>query len=105
MPRAIKVTFTYGLGDDAVMLTVTARVSPGCDDWWSKSVGAWMPGDAPEVEIKSCTTADGKEFVWEDVAVRLHGPRHGPNPHPWRSLDELLREQACEEAAKDERED
>lgn len=102
MSRAIKVSFTYSLGDDAVMLTVEATYTPGSPDTYDASrggPGGWDPGDGPEIEIVSVKTADGKDFVIETVAVRPYR-RYPEKQLPWTSLEDDLRERVVQEAAK-----
>lgn len=95
MSRSVRVNFKYYLGDDAVTLDVTARVSAGYRDWWCNYVGAWMPGDPPEVEIES-VTVNGDEFVIDDIAVRKRGTFDPKSP--WEPLEDRLCEYAAEKA-------
>lgn len=97
MTRAQKVKFDYSLGEDAVTLKVSAKVTPGTRDHYCRSLGGWLPGDPPEVEIEA-VTVDGRAFITDDIAVKRRGIVDKANP--WESLDDRLREVALEESAK-----
>lgn len=41
----------------------TFNLTPGCSDWWCKSVGAWMPGDPSETELLSLRLKVGSDWI------------------------------------------
>lgn len=36
---------------DEIEARITFTYTPGCAAWWDRYLGAWMPGDPPEVEV------------------------------------------------------
>ena len=58
-----------GAGTCEYEVQVSGRYWPGSNwpsGYWSKEVGGWLPGDAPEWEIESITIGkSGTPFPWE----------------------------------------
>jgi hypothetical protein len=57
-----EATYEQMRGDEVVGSVEVRAVYtfyPGCNDYWDKSVGVWLPGDPDEIEVQSYLVEHG----------------------------------------------